>query len=262
MVEKENPDRKKKCRYIYNSHLDLFFQKGIRCKNYQENFRQSLANGITLFGLCIKRVPGIAPVTEDFHIKWNEILKGTERNLIELLLVESKKVITKIKLEVDKSINASYLDNVEAEAKRLLDRNKHLEKTLGQRRKKKLKNFADRVNYGYFKSKRYDSTAKQKTGGITEELNQEKVTVNVESIVGVERKITYAEVLSKIVTNTVVTNSKPKNTDKDKIMEPNVCKANYSLCEDNKIEGGENIHFTIENKMSDGKNNESTPEQD
>ena len=78
------------------------------------------------------------------------------------------------------------------------------------------------MNYGHFKSKRYDSTTKQKTGGITEELNQEKVTVNVESIVGVERKITYVEVLSKIVTNTVVTNSKPKNTDKDKIMEPNV----------------------------------------
>ena len=116
--------------------MDLFFQKGIRYKHYQENFRQSLANGITLFGLLIKRVPGIASVTEDFHIKWNEILKGTERNLIELLLVESKKVITKIKLEVDRSINANYLDNVEAEAKRLLDRNKHLEKTQEQRHPK------------------------------------------------------------------------------------------------------------------------------
>ena len=64
------------------------------------------------------------------HIKWNEILKGTERNLIELLQVESEKVIAKIKIEVDNSINTDYPDNVEAEAKRLLDRNKYLENTL------------------------------------------------------------------------------------------------------------------------------------
>ena len=31
---------------------------------------------------------------------------------------------------------------------------------------------------------------------------------------------------------------------------------------DNKIEGGEDIHFEIENKMSDGKKNEFTPERE
>ena len=41
---------------------------------------------------------------------------------------------------------------------------------------------------------------------------------------------TYAEVQSKKFTNTVGTNSKPKNTGKDKIMELNVCKANYGFC--------------------------------
>ena len=64
------------------------------------------------------------------HIKWNEILKGAERNLFELLQVESEKVIAKIQIEVDNSINTDYPDNVEAEAKRLLDRNKYLENTL------------------------------------------------------------------------------------------------------------------------------------
>ena len=93
-------------------------------------------------------------------------------------------------------------------------------------------------------------------------MNQEKVTVNVVSLEGVERKGIYAEVLSKVVTNTVVTNSRPKNTDRDKIIEPNVCKANYSFCGDNKIEGGKNIRFAIENKLLDGKNNEFTPERE
>ena len=32
-------------------------------------------------------------------------------------------------------------------------------------------------------------------------------------------------------------------------MEPNICKTNYTLCGDNEIEGGENIHFTTENKQ-------------
>ena len=70
------------------------------------------------------------------------------------------------------------------------------------------------------------------------------------------------EVLSKVVTKTVVTNSRPKNTGSGKIVEPNVCKANCSFCGDNKIEGGKNIHFAMENKMSDGKNNEFTPERE
>ena len=57
-------------------------------------------------------------------------------------------------------------------------------------------------------------------------LNQEKVTVNVESLEGMERKRIYAEVLSEVVTNTVVTNLKLKYTNKDNIMEPNVCEIN------------------------------------
>ena len=63
-----------------------------------------------------------------------------------------------------------------------------------------------------------DVTQLQETGGIVEELNQEKVTVNVESLKRVERKRTYAEVLSNIVTNTVVNELKAEKSDKDNIM--------------------------------------------
>ena len=52
--------------------------------------------------------------------------------------------------------------------------------------------------------------------------------------------------LSKVVTNTVERNSNLKNTDKkQKIIEADVSKSNCSLCGNNKIEGGENIHFAI-----------------
>ena len=63
-----------------------------------------------------------------------------------------------------------------------------------------------------------DMTQLQETGGIVEELNQEKVTVNVESLKRVGRKRTYAEVLSNIVTNTVVNEFKVEKSDKDNIM--------------------------------------------
>ena len=44
-------------------------------------------------------------------------------------------------------------------------------------------------------------------------------------------------------------------------MEKNVSKASCSLCGDNKIEVGKNTHFEIDNKMSEGKRNEFTPER-
>ena len=101
-------------------------------------------------------------------------------------------------------------------------------------------------------------TQLQRSGGIVEKLNQEKFTANAESLEGVERKKTYAEVQSKVVPNTVLTYLKLENTDKDKTMEWNVLKANYSLCGDNKIEGG---CFELKKKnFSDGKTNRFTPE--
>ena len=87
------------------------------------------------------------------------------------------------------------------------------------------------MDYGYFKSK--DITQLQTIRGIIEELNWEKITVNVKFLEGVERKTVYAKVLSKVVTNLEATNSRPKNTNKDKIKKQIVCKANSSFCGDN-----------------------------
>ena len=79
-----------------NPHLDVLYPMSIRYKHHEDNLWQSLVNETTPFSLHIKKAPGIVPVTEDFNIKWNGILKSTERNLIKLLLVESENVITKI----------------------------------------------------------------------------------------------------------------------------------------------------------------------
>ena len=68
-------------------------------------------------------------------------MKGTERELIEQLLVESEKAMAKIQFEVDSSINSNYPDIVETAPMWLLDRNKYLEKTLQQRCKMKFKTY-------------------------------------------------------------------------------------------------------------------------
>ena len=68
-------------------------------------------------------------------------MKGTERKLLEQLLVESEKAIAKIQLDVDSSINSNYPDNAETLPMWLLDRNKYLEKTLQQRCKMKFKTY-------------------------------------------------------------------------------------------------------------------------
>ena len=75
------------------------------CSKFESNCFQVQENSI---GLHIKKAPGIVPVMDDFYIKWNEILKGTEGKLIELLLVKSEKVVAKIQLKVDSSINSNY----------------------------------------------------------------------------------------------------------------------------------------------------------
>ena len=49
----------------------------------------------------IKKSPAITPVSEDFNTKWNEVLYNAEKNLVELLLDESSKVIAKSQVELD-----------------------------------------------------------------------------------------------------------------------------------------------------------------
>ena len=45
--------------------------------------------------LKIKKLPGTAPVTSNFYIEWNEILHKAENELVNLLMIESSKVVKK-----------------------------------------------------------------------------------------------------------------------------------------------------------------------
>ena len=113
-----------------NSHLDLLFQKALRYEHHRENFKESLSNNVTPFGLRIKKAPAIVPVNEDFHIKWQKILKSAEKELIQLLLLESET----IQLEVDNSVNALFPEDQEEVRKHLKKKNRKSKEKLGSKR--------------------------------------------------------------------------------------------------------------------------------
>ena len=67
-------------------------------------------------GFCIKKQPSFIQTTEDFYIKWYSILYDTERKLVELLLVESEKVVVKIEIDSNNRLIEEY--STEANEKR------------------------------------------------------------------------------------------------------------------------------------------------
>ena len=67
-------------------------------------------------GFCIKKQPSFISTTEDFYIKWYSILYDTERKLVELLLVESEKVVVKIEIDSNNRLIEEY--STEANEKR------------------------------------------------------------------------------------------------------------------------------------------------
>ena len=131
-----------------NSHLDLLFQKALRYEHHRENFRESLSNNGKPFGLRIKKASAILSVNEDFHIKWKEILKNAEKELIELLLLESETIIVRVQFEVDNSVNALFPEDQEEIRKHLKEKNRKLKEQLKKRREK-WKKFTNCRNYGY-----------------------------------------------------------------------------------------------------------------
>ena len=98
--------------YIYGEqHLERLLQKSLRCQHHQKNYEKNLETGIIPKGLKIKKVPGFHPVSEYFFIKWEEILYNAEKNLFELLLYESSKVIAKIEIDFSNEIYKLHPDD-------------------------------------------------------------------------------------------------------------------------------------------------------
>ena len=101
---------------------------------------KSLETGIISKGLKIKKVPAFHPVSEDFFIKWEEILYNAEKNLVELLLYESSKVTAKIEIDFSNEIYKLHPDDYKAKHTELTNNNRFYKNQLEKRSFKKWHN--------------------------------------------------------------------------------------------------------------------------
>ena len=79
------------------SETDILFRKSIRYSHHKENYLSSLHEGIRPVGLRLKKKSAFIAISKDFQTKWDEVLHIVEMNLVQLLNVESGKVIAKLK---------------------------------------------------------------------------------------------------------------------------------------------------------------------
>ena len=91
------------------SYLDLLIQKSVRY-THKENYIKSLEEGIMPLGLQIKKKPAFLPISKDFESKWNVIMYEAEKNIINLLIYESKQVIAKIEVEIQEELEEEDLN--------------------------------------------------------------------------------------------------------------------------------------------------------
>ena len=93
------------------SKTDIFFQKSIHYSHHKENHLRSLQEGIPPAGLKRKKKQPLVAISEDFQMKWDEALHMAEMSLVQLLNVESHKVIAKSEKDLDDHLKRDYPDN-------------------------------------------------------------------------------------------------------------------------------------------------------
>ena len=77
---------------------------------------------ITSYCLRIYKKPGISGISPDFMEQWNSVLKSTERDLVELLLKESQKVVSPLNNEFETLLISSFPKDFKVERDRIVKR--------------------------------------------------------------------------------------------------------------------------------------------
>ena len=90
------------------SETDILFQKSIHYSNHKENYLRSIQEGIPPIELRLKKKLAFAAISEDFQMKWDEVLHTADMNLVQLLNVELGKVIAKLEKDIDDHLKRDY----------------------------------------------------------------------------------------------------------------------------------------------------------
>ena len=124
-------------------HLERLLHKTMRYQHHRQNYEESLRTGMVPKGLRIKKAPAFEPVSKDFNIRWDEMLYKAEKNLIELLLYESSKVVAKLEVDLSNGIRELYNDSYEDKRLEMEKKEEIYSKNLEKRRLKKWKNLTE-----------------------------------------------------------------------------------------------------------------------
>ena len=118
----------------YTRKLDHLLQKSIRYKHHYENYKESLELDLIPASLKIKKLPAITAITPNFCSKWNEVLHKTEKELVNLLLIESSKVVEETERDVEEEIRTQYPTDYDRKRLKVEEQYHGYRKKLGQRR--------------------------------------------------------------------------------------------------------------------------------
>ena len=136
---------------VYNQgmeyqYLKRTFEKKIRYEHHLENFKESIVQDITPFGLRIKKKPGIQFTSQEFIENWNLVLKKTERRLVEILLEETETVINEMKNNFERKLKEHYPQNY-GSVRRNIKKDTHIvTRILREKREKKWRKFKSKVD--------------------------------------------------------------------------------------------------------------------
>ena len=143
------------------SRLDILLQKFTRCNHHQKNYERSLLEGIVPTGLKLNKHPTFQPVSPDFDLNWNNVLYDAEKKLVELLLEESKKVITKIYTGIAIEMEMKYPETTQEEREKIKLKYKNVERKLEVKRNKKWEKFRSRESNQNKQNKTHNTTSLQ-----------------------------------------------------------------------------------------------------
>ena len=99
---------------VMSAHItNRIYQRMLRYEHQHENYKNSLLNNITPYGLQLKNKAQIETMSDDFSVKWTNVLYKAEGKLVQLLLKESQLIYDKMDKELNNTIKSAYPENSE-----------------------------------------------------------------------------------------------------------------------------------------------------
>ena len=120
----------------------------------------------------INKKPAINTVSSDFYNNWKTIISEAEKDLVQLLLVESNKIIAKIDFEIQSYIKEYHPNNYHHEYGLMQKKHNNYKKELSKRRNKKWKKFKEKQTS---ESKKLESK-----GELTKSLSDTSLSLLIE----------------------------------------------------------------------------------